>query len=179
MPTTPRLVVDRDGHAATYVDWLITVDFIAIARLGGKLRAPDSGALSFAAWSEGATPLEGFRRIHAALPVGQPILANPAAPMVATAMAFAKAVAQTGEGLPPFESTTATDTEATPLRRSYKRSYAMGFAVLGVLVGVAVTGGDTSAAPSTQPGSGLRTPPRVPPAGCGNEGGGAKATSTR
>jgi hypothetical protein len=178
MSTTPRLVIDRDGRAATHVDWLTDVDFIAIGRLGGKLRAPDSGVLSFAAWSEGATPLEGFRRIRAALPVGQPMLASPEEPTVAPAMAFATAVAPgPGEGLPPVESTKAIESEATAARRSYERSYGMGVAVLRVLVGVAVTGGDTSAAPSTPPTSGLRTPPRAPATRCAGEDG--KTTSTR
>ena len=77
MSNTPARVVDHDGHAATYVDWLTAIDLISIGRFGGKLRAPDSGTVSFAAWSEAATPLEGFRRIHAALPVGQPMLAEP------------------------------------------------------------------------------------------------------
>jgi hypothetical protein len=77
MSTTPASVVDHDGHAATYVDWLTAIDLIALGRFGGTLRAPDSGSVSYTAWSEGATPLEGFRRIHAALPVGQPMLADP------------------------------------------------------------------------------------------------------
>ena len=85
MSTTPARVVDHDGHVATYVDWLTAIDVIAIGRFGGKLRAPDSGTVSLTAWSEGATPLEGFRRIHAARPVGQPMLADPATPMVANA----------------------------------------------------------------------------------------------
>ena len=78
MSTTPR-VVDSDGHATTYIDWLTAIDCIAMGRFGAKLRAPDSGAVSLTAWSEGTTPLDGFRRILAALPVGQPILADSAA----------------------------------------------------------------------------------------------------
>jgi hypothetical protein len=77
MSTTSARVVDHDGRAATYVDWLTAIDLISIGRFGGKLRAPDSGTVSLTAWSEGATPLEGFRRIYAALPVGQPMLAKP------------------------------------------------------------------------------------------------------
>jgi hypothetical protein len=169
MSTTPARVVDHDGHAATYVDWLTAVDSIAVARLGGRLRAPDSGALSVAAWSEGATPLEGFRRIRAALPVGQPLLANPllgnpAAPIAANAIALLGAVAPLlGGSLPPTEPIEAIEIEATPGPKSYKRPLAMSFVVVGVLASIAVTGrGDTSAARSNPTVTELPTPSQAP-----------------